>query len=155
MQEIERKFLINSNSFKSEARSKERIIQGYLNRHSERTIRVRIKGEKGFVTIKGKSNETGTTRFEWEKEISLTEAKSLLKLCEKGFVDKIRYEVMIESHIFEIDEFLEENEGLLLAEVELSHPQESFVRPHWLGKEVTGNLKYYNSQLSKNPFKKW
>jgi len=155
MLEIERKFLVNSNAFKDKAFKKTRIIQGFLNTHKERTVRVRLKGEKGFLTVKGKSTKDGLERFEWEKEIDDSEAKSLLELCEKGIIDKIRYEVKSENHTFEIDEFSGDNKGLVIAEVELNSSEEKFIKPNWLGEEVTGDVKYYNSQLSKKPYKTW
>ncbi len=155
MQEIERKFLVKSNNFKNEAVNETRIIQGFLNTHRERTVRIRIKGNIGFLTIKGVSNKSGTTRFEWEKEIDINEAKQLLKICEAGTIDKIRYEVKKGNHTFEIDEFLGQNKGLIVAEVELNGENEFFEKPAWLGEEVTGQIKYYNSQLSKNPYKLW
>ncbi|MGH1385001.1 CYTH domain-containing protein [Kordia sp.] len=155
MQEIERKFLVNSLKFKKEARSSFQIAQGFLNTHAERTVRVRIKGNQGFLTIKGKSNESGTSRFEWETEISVAEAKELLHLCEKGIIEKIRYNIPYGNHIFEVDEFFGENEGLIVAEVELQHENETFQKPDWLGEEVTGQTNYYNSQLSKKPYKTW
>lgn len=123
MIEIERKFLVTSDAFKSDALRKNQIAQGYLNSTPERTVRVRIKGNTGYLTIKGKSNETGLSRFEWEKEIPLAEAKALLLLCEKGIIEKIRYEVQVGKHLFEVDEFFGENEGLLLAEVKLNRNQ--------------------------------
>ncbi|MBF0694559.1 MAG: CYTH domain-containing protein [Flavobacterium sp.] len=155
MLEIERKFLVNSDDYKLEATSKQHIAQGYLSSVPERTVRVRIRGESGFLTIKGKSNETGTTRYEWETEIPLHEAKQLMLLCEPGAVEKLRYLVPIGEHTYEIDEFLGDNAGLVLAEIELSNESEVFSKPVWLGSEVTQDQKYYNSQLLKNPFKKW
>lgn len=155
MQEIERKFLVKNEDFKSEAFRSNRIVQGFLSTHPERTVRVRIYGEKGFLTIKGLSNQSGTTRFEWEKEISLEEAEELMKLCEPGIIDKIRYEVKNGKHIVEIDEFFGDNQGLIVAEIELKSENESFEKPSWLGEEVTGQEKYYNSQLSKNPYQNW
>ncbi|WGD35925.1 CYTH domain-containing protein [Olleya sp. YS] len=155
MIEIERKFLVTSNAFKTEAYKKTRIIQGFLSTNKKRTVRVRLKGEQGFLTIKGESSVNGLSRYEWEKEIPKTEAKQLLKLCKKGVIDKIRHEVKVGSHIFEVDEFFGKNEGLILAEIELTSEKESFSIPNWLGKEVTGDIKYYNSQLSKHPFTKW
>ena len=156
MQEIERKFLIlNTPDFRKEASSKTRIVQAYLNSIPERTVRVRIKGEKGFLTIKGKSSSDGLSRYEWEREIPLFEAEELLKLCEPGAIEKFRYEVKMGNHIFEVDEFTGDNEGLILAEVELQEETEEIQRPIWLGKEVTGDLRYYNSYLSKFPFKEW
>ena len=155
MQEIERKFLVNSLQFKKEATNAFEIAQGFLNTHPERTVRVRIKGQQGFLTIKGKSNESGTSRFEWETEISVAEAKQLLSLCEKGIIEKKRYHIPQGKHIFEVDEFFGDNEGLIVAEVELQQENEVFSTPTWLGKEVTGDIKYYNSQLSKKPYKTW
>jgi adenylate cyclase len=155
MIEIERKFLVNDDSFKAFAFTHNHIAQGYLNSAPERTVRVRIKGKKGFLTVKGISNETGTTRFEWEKEIPLDEVQKLLPLCEKGAIDKTRFEIKITNHIFEVDEFHGENQGLIVAEIELKSENELFEKPDWLGKEVTGDARYYNSYLSKNPFKNW
>ncbi|MCK9639377.1 MAG: CYTH domain-containing protein [Prolixibacteraceae bacterium] len=153
--EIERKFLVTSEDFKSEAYKSTRIRQGYLSSVPGRTVRVRIKEEKGFLTIKGESNDSGTTRFEWEKEIPVEEANDLLKICEPGLIDKTRFEVKSGNHIFEVDEFYCENLGLVVAEIELSNENEIIVRPSWLGKEVTGDARYYNSALVKLPFTKW
>lgn len=155
MIEIERKFLTTSEAFKKEAFAENRITQGYLSSVPERTVRVRIKGNKALLTIKGASNESGLSRFEWEKEIPVEEATALLKLCEKGVVDKTRFEVKVGNHIFEIDEFYGENTGLIVAEVELKSENETFEKPIWLGKEVTNENRYYNSNLSKNPFANW
>ena len=155
MIEIERKFLTTSEAFKKEAFVENRITQGYLSSVPERTVRVRIKGNKALLTIKGASNESGLSRFEWEKEIPVEEAAALLKLCEKGVVDKTRFEVKVGNHIFEIDEFYGENTGLIVAEVELKSENETFEKPIWLGKEVTNDNRYYNSNLSKNPFANW
>lgn len=155
MIEIERKFLVTSYAFMQEAFQQTRIVQGFLNTNPERTVRVRLKGDKAFLTIKGKSTNDGLSRFEWEKNISTSDAESLLNLCEKGTIDKVRYEVKLGQHIFEIDVFSKENEGLVVAEVELNHQKETFEKPIWLGKEVTGDSRYYNSQLSKYPFKDW
>jgi len=153
--EIERKFLVISDVYKNEASIKERITQGFLNTAPERTVRVRIKGELGYITVKGITNESGMSRFEWEKEISLHEANALLKLCEEGIVDKIRHNIRIGNHIYEVDEFFGSNQGLVVAEIELKSEDEFFEIPSWLGKEVTGAIKYYNSQLGKNPYSKW
>ena len=155
MIEIERKFLVLNADFKTAASSQNRIVQGYLNSHPERTVRVRIKGDKGFLTIKGKSYASGTTRMEWEKEIPLLEAEQLLLLCEKGVIDKIRYEIPIGNHIYEVDLFEGENKGLTIAEIELRSENESFEKPNWLGQEVTTDKRYYNSYLSKNPYLNW
>ena len=155
MIEIERKFLVLNENYKNEASVQKRIVQGYLNSHPERTVRVRIKGNQGFLTIKGKGNESGTTRMEWEQEISVTDAEQLLKLCEKGAIDKIRYEIKAGLHLFEVDEFFGENEGLTIAEIELKNENEAFEKPSWLGIEVTGDEKYYNAYLSNKPFSTW
>lgn len=155
MVEIERKFLVASENYKTAAQSKERIVQGFLNTHKERTVRVRIKGEAGFITVKGLSNKEGTTRFEWEKEISVAEAEALLDICEAGIIDKIRHEIPVGNHVFEVDEFFGKNAGLVIAEIELTSENETFTKPEWLGEEVTGNIKYYNSQLSLKPYSRW
>ena len=155
MVEIERKFLVTSEDFKKEAFAKHQIAQGYLNSNPDRTVRIRIKGESGFLTIKGKNNDSGTTRFEWETEIALMEAKPLLDLCEKGILLKTRYEIQVGKHVYEVDVFHGENEGLIIAEIELSSEQEVFEKPNWLGKEVTGDNRYYNSYISQKPFAAW
>tara|TARA_B100000809_G_C15132192_1_gene528922 strand:+ start:2044 stop:2511 length:468 start_codon:yes stop_codon:yes gene_type:complete len=155
MIEIERKFLVISEVFKIQSFKHTRIIQGFLNTNPERTVRVRLKGDKGYLTVKGKSTNNGLSRFEWEKNISKADAKALLQLCEKGVIDKIRYEINVGQHVFEVDVFSEENEGLIVAEVELNHEDESFEKPKWLGIEITGDSRYYNSQLSQHPFKTW
>ncbi|MFA9192590.1 CYTH domain-containing protein [Flavobacterium sp. FZUC8N2.13] len=155
MLEIERKFLVTSAAYKKEAFSKKRILQGYLSSNPERTVRIRIKENKAYLTVKGISNASGMSRFEWEKEISVEEAQNLLLLCEKGVIDKTRFEVKVGKHIYEIDEFYGENEGLEMAEIELQSETELFEKPDWLGDEVTNDKRYYNSYLSKNPFKNW
>ena len=155
MIEIERKFLVKSNDFKSEAVKKSRITQGFLNTDPERTVRIRIRDHKAEITIKGLSSADGLKRFEWEKEISKKDAISLLDYCEYSLIDKLRYEVIVGHHIFEIDEFLGDNQGLIIAELELEHESNHYDKPEWLGKEVTGNSRYYNSQLSRQPFNTW
>ena len=155
MIEIERKFLVRNTDFIALATSQNRIVQGYLNSTPERTVRVRIKGDKGFLTIKGQGNLSGTTRLEWETEIKLNEAEQLLTLCEKGTIDKIRYEIPVGKHVYEVDIFSGENQGLIIAEIELSNENESFQIPAWLGTEVTGNKQYYNSYLSQFPYTTW
>ena len=110
-----------------------RIIQGFLNTHPNRTVRVRVKGDLGFITVKGISNESGTSRFEWEKEIDLRDAEALLRLCEETIIDKNRYEIPIGNYIFEVDEFLGANAGLVIAEIELQDENAVFERPEWLG----------------------
>lgn len=153
-QEIERKFLV-SGEYKSLAFAQSRIVQGYISSARGRTVRVRIRDGKGYLTIKGASNESGTSRYEWEKELPLAEAEELMKLCEPGVIDKTRYLVRSGSHIFEVDEFYGENEGLVVAEVELQSEEEEFVKPDFIGEEVTGDVRYYNSQLMKKPYTSW
>ena len=153
-QEIERKFLVKGD-FKADAFKATRITQGYLCSVPERTVRVRVKGDKGFITIKGIGNESGASRFEWEKEIPVAEVQDLLKICEPGVIDKTRYLVKSGEFTFEVDEFYGDNEGLTVAEVELPSEDAAFDKPNWLGDEVTGDPRYYNSMLMKNPFKNW
>jgi len=153
--EIERKFLVKNENFKKEFYHKTRIKQGYLNSDKNRTVRIRITDVSAFLTIKGKSNTSGTTRFEWEKEIDKIEGEQLLLLCESSIIDKTRFYVKNAPHIFEVDEFYGDNQGLIVAEIELNSEDESFKKPTWLGKEVTGNENYYNSSLCKNPSKNW
>ncbi len=153
-QEIERKFLVVGD-FKASAFKQTRITQGYLSSVPERTVRVRVKGEKGFITIKGIGSESGASRFEWEKEIPVAEVQELLKLCEPGVIAKPRYLVKAREHTSAVDEFYGDNEGLTVAEVELASENEAFDKPAWLGEEVTGDVKYYNSMLMKNPYKNW
>jgi adenylate cyclase len=155
-QEIERKFLVTSD-YKSEAYASVRITQGYLSRVPERVVRIRIKGDNGFITIKGTTNDSGLSRFEWEKEIPLADAQSLMKLAEPGIIDKTRHLIKNTDgrHIWEVDEFHGDNEGLIMAEIELESEDDLFDKPQWLGKEVTGDKRYYNAYLSENPFKFW
>lgn len=155
MIEIERKFLVVSDVFKQKAFEKVEIKQGFLNTDPERTVRVRIRDEEAFLTVKGKSSRDGLSRFEWEKEINKKEAENLLEICEPGKIEKTRYLVASGKFTFEVDEFHGENEGLCIAEVELETKNDFFFKPDWLGKEVTGDVKYYNSQISKNPYKTW
>jgi len=152
--EIERKFLVRGD-FKQDAYKHETIVQGYLSSVPERTVRVRIKGERAYITIKGLSNATGISRYEWEKEISVPDARELIKLCEPGVIDKIRYYIKNDKFTFEVDEFHGENEGLLMAEIELSNENDVFEKPEWLGREVTGDKRYYNAYLSGNPYINW
>ncbi|NDV46554.1 CYTH domain-containing protein [Paludibacter sp. 221] len=154
-QEIERKFLVKSEIYKSEATKVYPIMQGYLCRVPERTVRIRVKGDKGYITIKGKSNDNGISRYEWENEIALEEAKELIKLSASGIIDKTRYEVPYGGHVFEVDEFHGDNEGLVVAEIELQAEDELFETPAWVGEEVTNVKKYYNSHLSEKPYKMW
>ena len=154
--EIERKFLVKGD-FKKEAFQALRVIQGYLSSVPERVVRVRVKGDKGFITVKGSVNASGVSRFEWEKEIPVEEARQLLELCEPGVIDKTRYLVKNTdgNHIWEVDEFHGDNDGLTVAEVELADENEPFDKPEWLGEEVTGDPKYFNSMLAKHPFNDW
>ena len=153
--EIERKFLVRSNAYHAAACSSEHIVQGYLQSAPERTVRVRIKGDTGYLTIKGKGTNGGTSRFEWEQAIPLADAESLLQLCEPGIIDKIRYRVPAGPHTWEVDEFAGENAGLVVAEIELTNVEEAFDKPDWLGDEVTGDNRYYNSALKQHPFSTW
>lgn len=152
--EIERKFLVKG-AFKAMAVSHKHIVQGYLSSVPDRTVRVRISGEKAYLTIKGNSSNDGLTRFEWEKEIDVEDAKQLINLCEPGIVDKIRYIVPFGEHSFEVDEFLGENKGLIVAELELKDENEEYNTPEWLGEEVTGQTRYYNASLAKKPYTSW
>ena len=152
--EIERKFLVNGD-YKSVALSHTRIIQGYLCSQRGRTVRVRIRDSQGYLTIKGPSMSGGLSRYEFEKEITLDEALSLLRICEPGIIDKVRWLVPMGKHTFEVDEFFGENEGLVMAEVELSNENEEYERPDFLGREVTGDRRFYNSCLRIHPFKVW
>lgn len=153
--ETERKFLVLNEDFKGVAYRSTRIIQGYLSSVPGRSVRVRIRGNKGYITIKGIGSASGASRYEWEKEIPENEAEELLKICEPGLIAKTRYEVESGKHIFEVDEFFGENLGLIVAEVELSSEEESFDKPAWIGDEVTGDAKYYNANLKQTPYSKW
>jgi adenylate cyclase len=153
--EIERKFLVKNDDYKNCDHKSQRIVQGYLSSVPERAVRVRIKGDKGFLTIKGIGNESGMSRYEWEKEISVEDAKDLLKICEPGVIDKTRHFVQYKGYTYEIDEFHGDNKGLTVAEIELESEEDIFEKPDWLGEEVTGDVKYYNSMLMKNPYKNW
>jgi len=153
-QEIERKFLVQGD-FKQHSESSKRITQGYLSSVPERIVRIRIYGEKAFVTIKGITNVSGISRYEWEKEIAVSEAHELLKLCEPGIIDKTRFLIKAGQNTFEVDEFYGENQGLIIAEIELKSEEEVFEKPDWLGEEVTGDKRYYNSKLAKKPFNTW
>ena len=155
MVEIERKFLVINDSFKNEIKNEIRITQQYLSSIPERSVRIRVKGNEAYITIKGLGDNSGISRFEWEKEISVPDANDLFTLCEQGVIDKTRYIIKNGQHIFEVDEFYGENKGLIIAEIELSSEKESFNRPDWLGDEVTGDVKYFNSMLIKNPFSTW
>ena len=154
-QEIERKFLVKDDSFKNQAYNASRIKQGYICSGRGRTVRVRIRDEKGYLTIKGASDPSGMSRYEWEKEIPLNEAEELMKLCEPGMIDKTRFLVKAGAHTFEVDEFYGDNQGLVVAEVELKDINESFEKPNFIAEEVTGQVKYYNSFLMRTPYKEW
>jgi CYTH domain-containing protein len=151
--EIERKFLV-SGEFRQDSPESYRIMQGYICSDTDRTVRVRVRGDQGFLTIKGRGSEDGLSRYEWEKEIPVSEAFELMALCGSGVIDKTRYLVPFGKHTYEVDVFHGANEGLVLAEIELSDEQEAFEKPSWLGEEVTGDVRYYNSMLSLHPFSK-
>ena len=153
--EIERKFLVVSDDYKRQAFSSSRIQQGYICSSHGRTVRVRIRDARGYLTIKGPSDDAGLSRYEFEKEITLDEAEHLMQLCEPGIIDKTRYLVRSGQHTFEVDEFYGENEGLVMAEVELSSEDEPYEKPDFIGREVTGDRRYYNSHLRENPFNVW
>ena len=153
--EIERKFLVRNDDYKRQAFSSSRISQGYICSGHGRTVRVRIRDDRGYLTIKGPSDAAGLSRYEFEKEISLDEAHQLMKLCEPGMIDKTRYLVKSGAHTFEVDEFYGDNAGLVIAEVELQSEDESFEKPVFIGREVTGDRRFYNAHLTKYPFCAW
>ena len=153
-QEIERKFLVDG-EYKSKAYASSRIVQGYICSARGRTVRIRIRDDKGYLTIKGPADASGISRYEWEKEIPLDEARDLMKICEPGVIDKTRSLVRSGRHVIEVDEYYGENEGLVIAEVELSSPDEPFEKPDFIGQEVTGDARYYNAQLMRHPFCRW
>ena len=153
--EIERKFLVKSVDLESLATKKTRIQQGYLNHDPKRTVRIRITDKQGFITVKGASNASGTTRFEWEREIPKDEAVALLALSDGTVIDKTRFYIPHGAHVFEVDEFYGDNVGLIIAEIELNNEAEHFEKPDWIGEEVTGQSKYYNAYLIQHPFTQW
>ncbi|MBQ9655647.1 MAG: CYTH domain-containing protein [Prevotella sp.] len=153
--EIERKFLVLDDSFKHEAFSKSHIVQGYICSGHGRTVRIRIRDEHAYITIKGPSRQGGLARYEFEQEIPMDDARQLLTLCDPGTVEKTRWLVKAGRHTFEVDEFHGDNAGLVVAEVELGSEDESYEKPHFIGKEVTGDRRYYNNQLRQNPYSRW
>ena len=153
--EIERKFLVKDSSYKQQARSSSHIRQGYICSERGRTIRVRLRDDEAFLTIKGPSKDGGLSRYEFEKAISLDEAEQLLQLCEPGIIDKTRYLVESGRHTFEVDEFHGDNDGLVMAEVELASADEPYEKPAFIGQEVTGDRRYYNSHLRSHPYCQW
>ena len=153
--EIERKFLVLDDSYKHEAFSKSHIQQGYICSERGRTVRIRIRNERAYITIKGPSLNGGLSRYEFEQEIPLDDARKLLTLCDPGIIDKTRWLVKAGSHTFEVDEFAGDNAGLTVAEVELASEDEAFEKPAFIGQEVTGDRRYYNSQLRVNPYCRW
>ncbi|MDH3697246.1 MAG: CYTH domain-containing protein [Flavobacteriaceae bacterium] len=155
MQEHERKFLVNSNAFQEEAKQIIAIKQGFLQRDVERVIRIRIAGDRGWITIKGLSSPDGITRNEWEYSIPVKDAEALLDLCDPPIIAKERFIVPKGKNTYEVDVFHGENKGLIIAEIELSEPQEEFVKPEWLGAEVTGDTRYYNVSLLTKPYSTW
>ena len=155
MQEIERKFLVRKDgSYKAMASSHSHIRQGYMACKGA-TVRIRLRDDKAYLTIKGPSRNGGLSRFEFEREILVEEADEMFKLCVGGVIDKTRWIVPYEGHIFEVDEFHDINDGLLFAEVELKTEDEHFEKPPFLGPEVTGNRHFYNSHLLVNPYPQW
>lgn len=152
--EIERKFLVKGD-FRPWVYSSTRIVQGYIVAGSGKTVRVRIYGDKAFLTIKCAGSNI--SHFEWEKEITIEDAEILMKQCEPGMIDKVRHLVRNADgiHTWEVDEFYGDNEGLIIAEIELASETDSFDRPEWIGEEVSGDRRYYNSMLSRHPFKDW
>lgn len=153
--EIERKFLVEGTEYREMAYSSDRIVQGYICRQDGNSVRVRIRDGRGYLTIKGPSLDGGLSRYEWEREISLSEAEDLLLLCRDAKIDKRRYLVKCGNHTYEVDEFYGDNEGLVVAEIELSDKDEPFERPPFLGREVTGEARYYNGHLTRFPYKDW
>ena len=153
--EIERKFLVEGTEYRRMAYSSDRIVQGYICRQDGNSVRVRIRDGRGYLTIKGPSLDGGLSRYEWEREISLSEAEDLLLLCRDAKIDKRRYLVKCGNHTYEVDEFYGDNEGLVVAEIELSDKDELFERPSFLGREVTGEARYYNGHLTRFPYKDW
>lgn len=153
--EIERKFLVEGTEYRRMAYSSDRIVQGYICRQDGNSVRVRIRDGRGYLTIKGPSLDGGLSRYEWEREISLSEAEDLLLLCRDAKIDKRRYLVKCGNHTYEVDEFYGDNEGLVVAEIELSDKDEPFERPSFLGREVTGEARYYNGHLTRFPYKDW
>ncbi len=151
--EIERKFLV-AGDYKQAAVSSSHIVQGYIGRTPSLTFRIRLRDERGYLTVKGRTDEAGMSRDEWEYEIPAADARELLAHSD-GTIEKRRYMVPAGRHTFEVDEFFGANEGLTMAEVELSSPDEAFERPAWLGDEVTGDKRYYNSQLLQHPYSAW
>lgn len=153
--EIERKFLVRGESYRELAESSSHIRQGYICSGHGRTVRVRIRDQRGFLTIKGPSDDGGLSRYEFEKEITLEEAHQLMDICETGVIDKRRYLVKSGQHTFEVDEFYGDNAGLVMAEVELQSEDEPFEKPDFIGQEVTGDRRFYNSHMRKMPFCLW
>lgn len=155
MIEIERKFLVKNTDFIAESTKHYAIAQGFLNSNPDRVVRIRKTPSGGYIAVKGKSSEDGVSRFEWQKAISSIETDELLKLCEPGLIEKDRYEVSSGKHLWEVDVFKGCNKGLIIAEIELSSADERFEKPTWIGEEVTGNPRYYNSNLSSHPYQDW
>ena len=152
--EIERKFLV-AGEFRDQAYAHSHIRQGYISSGNGRTVRIRIRDNRGYLTIKGPSDRAGLARYEFETEVSLSDAEDLMCICEPGIIDKTRYLVRSGKHVFEVDEFYGDNEGLLMAEVELQAENEPFEKPDFIGREVTGDRRFYNSHLRRNPYKLW
>ena len=149
--ETERKFLVKGD-FRPYAVNRTRIVQGYICSDKGKSVRVRIRGDKGYLTVKGATSQNGLSRYEFEREVPIEDAEQLLRLCEPGQIDKERYKVPFEGHTWEVDVFHGANEGLVLAEVELQDERESIVCPDWIGEEVTGDQRYYNASLVRTPY---
>ncbi|WP_124979220.1 CYTH domain-containing protein [Nonlabens xiamenensis] len=154
MIEIERKFLLKDPGILRDLEGS-RVIQGYLSSDPDRAVRIRIIGDQGLLTIKGASSEDGLSRYEWERNIGVKDAQELLKLSLPGGIDKTRYKIKVDAHTWEVDAFHGPNEGLFLAEIELNSTTEKFVRPDWLGEEVTGQRRFYNAYINSKPYCTW
>jgi CYTH domain-containing protein len=155
MLEIERKFLVLDDSYKSLSYGSSHIRQGYICSERGRTVRIRIRDEHAYITIKGPSLNGGLSRYEFEQEIPFVDGENLMSLCDPGIIDKTRWLVKSGRHTFEVDEFHGDNDGLVVAEVELASEDEPYEKPAFIGQEVTGDRRYYNSQLRRNPYKRW
>ena len=155
-QEIERKFLVKDSSYKSMAYNHTHIAQGYISSGNGRTVRIRIRDDRAYLTIKGPSLDGGLSRYEFETEVSVADAQDLMRICQPGIVQKVRWLVRAaDGHVVEVDEFEGDNQGLVMAEVELGSADEPYEKPDFIGQEVTGDHRYYNSHLRSYPYKMW
>lgn len=153
--EIERKYLVKDSSYRNKAVSQHRIMQGYISQDPDRTVRVRLKDGKGYITIKSRPDEKGWSRYEFEKQITAEEAHELFKLCLPSVIDKVRYNVPFGNILVEVDEFGGDNAGLVVAEIEMESEDQVYDVPDFIGQEVTGDVRYYNVQLARQPYKEW